>query len=93
MVSAVGSTSDLEVGGSSLISAVVSLPYSTLLLFSQVYKWVLAIIMLRWGGGGGGVTLGWTSIPSTWHVNRLCLFCLNRHLSSVCSHGFAVWDS
>ena len=73
MVSAVGSTSDLEVGGSSVISAVVSLPYSTLLLFSQVYKWVLAIIMLQWGGGGGGggVTLRWTSIPSTWHVNRL----------------------
>ena len=36
--------------------------YSTLSLFAQVYKWVPAIIML--GGGGGGVTLRWTSIPS-----------------------------
>ena len=32
--------------------------YSTLSLFTQVYKWVPAIIML-----GGGGTLRWTSIP------------------------------
>ena len=31
--------------------------YSTLSLFTQVYKWVSAIIML-------GVTLRWTSIPT-----------------------------
>ena len=28
--------------------------YSTLSLFTEVYKWVLAIIMLGVGGGGGG---------------------------------------
>ena len=53
-------TSDLKVGGSSQDSAVVSLDkklYSALSLFTQVYKWVPAIIML-------GVTLRWTSIPS-----------------------------
>ena len=31
--------------------------YSTLSLFTQLYKWVTAIIMV-------GVTLRWTSIPS-----------------------------
>ena len=30
--------------------------YSTLSLFTQVYKWVPAIKMME-GGGGGGVTL------------------------------------
>ena len=53
-------TSDLKVGGSSQDSAVVSLDkklYSALSLFTQVYKWVPAIIML-------GETLRWTSIPS-----------------------------
>ena len=36
--------------------------YFTLSPFTLMYKWVPAIIML--GGGGGGVTLRWTSIPS-----------------------------
>ena len=49
----------LEVGGSSLVSAVVLFSldeklYSTLSLFTQVYKWALAITIL---GGGGGVNL------------------------------------
>ena len=51
-------TLDLEVLGSSLAHRVVSLDkelYSTLSLFTQVYKWVLATYC--WG-----VTLRWTSI-------------------------------
>ena len=61
-------TFNLEVGGSSLASLccyVVSLGkklYSILSLFTQVYKWVPAIIML-------GVTLRWTSIPSRGSTN------------------------
>ena len=54
-------TLDLEVRGSSLTHRVVSLNmelYSTLFLFTQVYKWVPATYC--WG-----VTLQWTSIPST----------------------------
>ena len=53
---------DLEVHGSSLARRVVSLDkelYSTL---SFVYKWVP--VLYCWGGGGGGVTLRWTSFPS-----------------------------
>ena len=53
-------TLDLEVRGSSLTHRVVSLNkelYSTLFLFTQVYKWVPATYC--WG-----VTLRWTSIPS-----------------------------
>ena len=51
-------TLDLEVQGSSLACRVVSLDkelYSTLSLFTQVYKWVLATYC--WG-----ITLRWTSI-------------------------------
>ena len=54
-------TPDLEVRGSSLTRRVVSLDkslYSTLSLFTQVYKWV-PVTYCR------GVTLRWTSIPST----------------------------
>ena len=46
---------DLEVRGSSLVRRVVSLDkelYSTLSLFTQLYKWVQATHC--WGGGGGG---------------------------------------
>ena len=53
-------TPDQEVRGSSLARGVVSLDkelYSTLFLFTQVYKWVL--VTYCWG-----VTLRWTSIPS-----------------------------
>ena len=53
-------TLDREVRGSSLTSRVVSLDkelFSTLSLFTQVYKWVLATYC--WG-----VTVRWTSIPS-----------------------------
>ena len=53
-------TLDLEVQGSSLARFIVSLDkglYSTLSLFTQVYKWVPATY--RWG-----VTLRWTSILS-----------------------------
>ena len=55
-------TLDLEVRGSSLVRRVASIDkelYSTLSLFTQVYKWVPATYC--WGGG---VTLRWTSIPS-----------------------------
>ena len=58
-------TPDLEVRGSSLARPVLSLDkelYSTLSLFTQVYKWVPATYC--WGGGMGGVTLRWTSILS-----------------------------
>ena len=51
---------DLEVGCSRLVHHVVSLDtelYSTLSLFTQVYKWVPATY--RWG-----VTLRWTCISS-----------------------------
>ena len=47
-------TLDLEVRGSSLARRVVSLDkelYSTLSLFTQVYKWVPVTYC---GGGGGG---------------------------------------
>ena len=53
-------TPDLEVWSASLTCRVVSLDkelYSTLSLFTQVYKWVPATYCL-------GVTLQWTSIPS-----------------------------
>ena len=57
-------TFNLEVSGSSLVSAIVlfsslvKILYSILSLFTQVYKlWVTAIIML-------GVTWQWTGIPS-----------------------------
>ena len=53
-------TPDLEVRDSSLAYRVVSLDkelYSTLSLFTQVYKWVPATYC--WG-----ITLRWTSIPS-----------------------------
>ena len=55
-------TPDLEAQGSSLARCVVSLDkelYSTLSLFTQMYKWVLATHMYFWG-----VTLQWTSLPS-----------------------------
>ena len=62
------SASDFRSGGrwfkSGLCHRVVSSDkklYFTLSLFTQVYKWVPAIIML----GGGGVTLRRTSIPSS----------------------------
>ena len=54
-------TPDLEIWGSSLAHHVVSLDkelYSTLSLFTQMYKWVPGDILLQ------GVTLQWTSIPS-----------------------------
>ena len=53
-------TPDLEVWGSSLTRHVVSLDkelYSTLSLFTQVYKWIVATYCC-------GVTLQWTSILS-----------------------------
>ena len=53
-------TLDREVRGSSLTSRVVSLDkelFSTLSLFTQVYKWVL--VTYCWG-----VTVRWTSVPS-----------------------------
>ena len=51
---------DLDVWGSSLALRVVFLDkelYSTLSLFTQVYKWIQ--VTYCWG-----VTLQWTSIPS-----------------------------
>ena len=54
-----------EVRDSSLARCVVSLErelYSTLSLFTEVHKWLPATYC--WGGGGGLVTLRWTSIPS-----------------------------
>ena len=47
--------------------------YSTLSLFTQVYKWVPAIIML-----GIGVTLQWTSIPSRGSSNIPSRFMLRK---------------
>ena len=57
-------TQDLEVQGSTLTHCIVSLDkklYAPLFLFTQVYKWVLAIyysvadrdLQIRRGGGGG----------------------------------------
>ena len=54
------STPRTLVGGSSLAHRVVSLDkevYSTLSLFTQVYKWMSATY-------GLGVTLRWASMPS-----------------------------
>ena len=56
-------TLDLEVRGSSLAHCIDSSDrelYSTLSLFTQVYKWVPEVYCR----GGGGVTLQWTSILS-----------------------------
>ena len=53
-------TLDVEVRGSSLVRLIVSLDkelYSTLSLFTQVYKWVPATHYWR-------ITLRWTGIPS-----------------------------
>ena len=51
-------------------------------LIIQVYKWVRVIIML--GGGGGRVTLRWTSIPSRRNRNISNLFMLPKlELSTV----------
>ena len=53
-------TLDVEVRGSSLVRLIVSLNkelYSTLSLFTQVYKWVPATYSWR-------ITLRWTSILS-----------------------------
>ena len=73
-------TPDLEVRGSSLARRVASLDkdlYSTLSLFSQVYKWVPASYC--WG-----ITLRWTSIPSRGSSNT------PRHASAK-ETAPAVW--
>ena len=55
-------TLDQEVRVSSLARPVFPLElYSTLCLFTQVYKWVSATYC---GGGGGNLTLRWTIIQS-----------------------------
>ena len=57
-------TLDQEVRVSSLARRVFPLDkelYSTLCLFTQVYKWVSATYC---GGGGGNLTLRWTIIQS-----------------------------
>ena len=59
------STPRTLVGGSSLARRVVSLDkevYSTLSLFTQVYKWIPATYCL-------GVTLRWASMPSRGGIN------------------------
>ena len=59
------STPPTLVGGSSLARRVVSLDeevYSTLSLFTQVYKWIPATYCL-------GVTLRWASMPSRGGIN------------------------
>ena len=56
-------TVDQEVRVSSLARRVFPLDkelYSTLSLFTQVYKWV----SVKYCGGGGNLTLRWTVIPS-----------------------------
>ena len=67
-------TPDLEVQGSSLAHHFVSLDrelYSTLSLFTQVYKWV-------WVTYCWGVTLRWTSIPSRESSNTPRCFVLMK---------------
>ena len=74
-----GSSLDFQSGGRwfepSLCRPVVSLDkklYSTFSLFTQVNKWVPAIIML------GGVTLRWTGIPPGGSSNIPSLFMLQK---------------
>ena len=55
---------DLEVRSSSLARRIVSLDresYFSLSLFTRGYKWNRRHTA---GGGGGGVTMQWTNIPS-----------------------------
>ena len=75
-------TLDLEVQGPSLACRVVSLDkelYSTLSLFTQVYKWVLATYC--WG-----ITLRWTSIRLGGSSNTPSCFTLMKPRLAV-----AVW--
>ena len=65
-----------EPGHCHLVVSLEKKLYFTFSLFTQVYKWVLAIIML--GEGGGGVTLRWTSIPSRGSSNIPNRFMLRK---------------
>ena len=70
-------TLDVEVRGSSLVRLIVSLDkelYSTLSLFTQVYKWVPATHCWR-------ITLRWTGIPSRGSSNT------PRHACFMLSSG------
>ena len=73
---------DLEVGCSRLVHHVVSLDtelYSTLSLFTQVYKWVPATY--RWGA-----TLRWTCISSRkeWQYSKAYFSLRKLKISSGC---------
>ena len=81
-----GSALDFRSGGlwfePSLCRRVVSVDkklYFALFFFTQVYKCVPAIMMLEgvWGGGGG-ITLRWTSIPSRGSSNIPSRFMLQK---------------
>ena len=77
-------TPDLEVRG--LARRVVSLDkglYSTLSLFTQVYKWVTATY--SWG-----ITLRWTSIPSRWEYNTPRCFMLMKPVTRVGPYLFTL---
>ena len=77
---------DLEVRGSSLARRVFSLDkelYSTLSLFTQVYKWVPATY--SWG-----ITPRWTSIPPRGEYNTPRYFMLMKPVARVRLYLFTL---
>ena len=77
---------DLEVQGSSLARSIFSLDkelYSTLSLFTQVYKWVPATYSWR-------ITLRWTSIPPRGEYNTPRCFMLMKMGSRVRLYVFTL---
>ena len=82
-------TPDLEVRGSSLARRVVSLGkelYSTLSLFTQVYKWV----PVTYSSYSWGITLQWTSIPPGVEYNTPRCFMLMKPVDRVCLYLFTL---
>ena len=80
---------DLEVRGSSPTRRVFSLDkelYSTLSLFTQVYKWVPA----TYSSYSWGITLQWTSIPPGGKYNTPRCFMLMKPVDRVCLYLFTL---
>ena len=81
----------LEVRGSSPARRVVSLDkelYSTLSLFTQVYKWVPATYC--WGGGGGGGDPAMGYLPAQWGVAML-LGMPHAKVARISSGRLGLW--
>ena len=84
-------TLDLEVRGSSLAHRIDSSDrelYSTLSIFAQVYKWVPKVYCR---GGGGEVTLQWTSILSRQGGVAILLGMLHAKETWISSSHLDFW--